>query len=151
MGTRPHLKLSCYEKVKGEIPLFRGFDGYPISCRLWRNCQKSGASFFSTDLFPFLSVKSVETSAVFGASQTFGSGIRMGAWQGCAGRGGDGEDQGNRETLITLHFTCCFCLFKLSISRLLRSKLSVFSYVAKSKKMVWGDSLKKQRTILCLS
>ncbi len=22
-------------------------------------------------------------------------GLRVGAWQGCAGRGGDGEDQGN--------------------------------------------------------
>jgi len=35
-------------------------------------------AFFSTDLFPFLSVESVETSAVFGASQTFGNGISAG-------------------------------------------------------------------------
>ena len=69
--------VSFERGVCGKICGFGGFMDFWQWHPQRRNCQKSGASFFSTDLFPFLSVESVEKSAVLGASQTFGSGITV--------------------------------------------------------------------------
>ena len=62
-SIRPYSTNAC----KNQLSLLKKKNG--------RHCQKSEASFFSTDLSPFLRMEPMGYSAFFGASRTFGSSI----------------------------------------------------------------------------